>query len=431
MQRLDVTLRLILPTAPEPLELQFRSLDDFHPDHLINQVAWLSELRSTRNDLRNPSTFAQAAARMNRPAPHPVEAIPMTSAPLAEQDPGALLDLIISQAPPARPNSPDDSWTGFLQRFTAPYLVEQSDPREPELVESVEGALSDLLRQILHHPEFQALEANWRALWWLVRSAETGESLVADLINVPRSVVEADLVSTSDLTSSRMFTQLVRPILDDLSGPPWTFLAASFTIQPTLPDIVLTWRLGQLAQLASTRVILAASPRFAGCADLAKWSNPADWAADLPADVLEAWTDLRASADADHLALVLPEWLVRWPYGPDRDPIDTFPFREVPDPLSDASLLWANPVFAVARILSDALTQNASSWPDLEDAILLTHHLDGETLSRPPTRAPIGQTALERLLQCGLSPLISPSGTDRIRLPALISLADLPSPLFG
>ncbi len=295
MERRGVTLRLILPAVPEPLELRFGSLDDFHPDRLMDQVTWLSDLRSMRKDLRNPSTFAQAAARLNRPAARPVEveATPVTAAPLAEQDPQALLDLIIGQSSATATEPAGDSWSEFLQRLTAPYLVEQADPQAAELVESVEAAMSDLLRQILHHPEFQALEANWRALWWLVRGVESGSSLVIDLIDVPRSVLEADLISTRDLTESRAFQKLAQPILDELEGPRWTLLAGAITIQPTLPDIVLLWRLGQLARLVPTRMVLAASPRIAGCQDLAVSSDPDDLSSELSAEIREAWTDLR------------------------------------------------------------------------------------------------------------------------------------------
>ncbi len=435
MERRGISLRLILPAVQEPLELRFRSLDDFHPDRLMDQVPWLSELKRTRQDLRDPATFALAAERLNgnasRAAEVPVPAMPMSSAPLAEQDPQALLDQILSQPPSSRSETGDDPWGGFLQSLTAPYLVAQADPREPELVESVEAALSDLLRQILHHPEFQALEANWRALWWLVRGVETGASLVVDLIDVPRSVLEADVISTQDLTASRAFSQLVKPIRDQLDGPCWTLLAGAFTIQPTLPDLVLLWRLGQLARSVSARFVLEGSPRLAGCRGLASTSDPDDWSFDLPADVLEAWTDLRASEDADFLALALPSWVARWPYGPDRDPIETFAFEESPDPLSDTALLWASPIFAVARILGESLTSDHGTWPDLEDAILVTHEVDGETVTRSPTRVPLGPGALERLLQGGLSPLVHETGTDRIRLPALVSLTEVPTPLFG
>ncbi|HEU5118963.1 MAG TPA: type VI secretion system contractile sheath large subunit, partial [Isosphaeraceae bacterium] len=190
-------------------------------------------------------------------------------------------------------------------------------------------------------------------------------------------------------------------------------------------------RLGQLARSVSARFVLEGSPRLAGCRDLASTPDPDDWSYDLPADVLEAWTDLRASEDADFLALALPAWVARWPYGPNRDPIETFGFEESPDPLSDTALLWANPIFAVARILGESLTSDHGTWPDLEDAILITHERDGETETRSPTRVPLGQRAFDRLLQSGLSPLVHETGTDRIRLPALVSLTEVRSPLFG
>ena len=75
---------------------------------------------------------------------------------------------------PARGAGP---WAAFLDRITAPYRVEVADPRQAELVAGVDAATGQLMRDILHHPDFRALEAAWRSLHFLVRRLETDEQL--------------------------------------------------------------------------------------------------------------------------------------------------------------------------------------------------------------------------------------------------------------
>ena len=79
--------------------------------------------------------------------------------------PGNLLEQVLaasrSEAPsPAREEGP---WGEFLERIIAPHRAAPEDPRQAEQKAGIDAAMGRLMRQILHHPDFQALEACWRA----------------------------------------------------------------------------------------------------------------------------------------------------------------------------------------------------------------------------------------------------------------------------
>ncbi len=329
MARLGVELTLTLPAAgPTPVALNFRELDDFHPDRILAKAEVFAALRATRDRLQDPATFADEAARIAKP----VELSPPTPpTPGADLAPEALLDLILQQSThstqSARTASPEGRAFGsFLDQITAPHAL-RDDPRQAELIAGVEATMADVLREVLHHPEFQALESLWRGAHLLVRRLETGPDLTIELIDLTRAELEGDLLTAAPLETTAAFKRLVEPRVGTEGGRPWTFLVGDFTFGPSRRDVALLWRLGQVARLAGAPFVAAASPRFAGCDDIAATPDPDDWG-NLPAD--EGWSDLRKSAEAPYLGLACPRVLLRGPLRPRERPDRGLPFCRVP-----------------------------------------------------------------------------------------------------
>jgi hypothetical protein len=65
MEGLDVRLRV--EVGGSEMELVFRSIDDFTPDALYENVAAFAELKSFRKRLRDPNTFREAAREFRGP----------------------------------------------------------------------------------------------------------------------------------------------------------------------------------------------------------------------------------------------------------------------------------------------------------------------------------------------------------------------------
>src|SRR2546427_7778328 len=51
-------------------------------------------------------------------------------------------------------------------------------------IKEIDKKLSAQLNEIMHHPDFQKLEASWRGLHYLVMQSETGDSLKIKVLNV-------------------------------------------------------------------------------------------------------------------------------------------------------------------------------------------------------------------------------------------------------
>jgi type VI secretion system protein ImpC len=129
-----------------------------------------SELSGLRQRLKTPSTFAKAAkevqvwsgVKVSRPPRHRARssAIPAN---------GKLSDFARLVGAPTAPAKVTVSIADLLKQVVGPYVVPAKDPRQDQLVATVDSALAATMRSVLHHPDFQSFEALWRSVDLLVR----------------------------------------------------------------------------------------------------------------------------------------------------------------------------------------------------------------------------------------------------------------------
>jgi type VI secretion system protein ImpC len=195
LARFGVELTLTLPAAgPTPIVLTFRELDDFHPDRILARADVFTALRTTRERLLDPATFADTAAQLGRDSRPATAITPASSPPAAVRAPGALLDLMLEQSTPSAETAPAASvptgaWGAFLDQITAPH-TRREEPLQTDLIAGAEAAMAQVLREILHHPEFQAIESLWRAVHLLTRRLDTGSDLTLELIDLTSAELE-------------------------------------------------------------------------------------------------------------------------------------------------------------------------------------------------------------------------------------------------
>jgi type VI secretion system protein ImpC len=321
----------------------------------------------------------------------------------------------------------------YVRRLVEPHLVPGADPRQPELLAKVDTATGDAMRQILHHPAYQELEAAWRAVYLLVRRVETGENLKLYLLDVSKAEMAADLASSEDLRQTGTYKLLVESTVQTPGAHPWSLLAGNYTFEPTRDDALLLARLATIARAAGAPFLGGASTRVLGFAsfgdmpDVRKWSGPAD---------AEAWQALRALPQAAWLGLAMPRFLLRLPYGKQTDPVERFAFQELHSPPAHENYLWGNSALLCALLLAQSFSE--ASWemrPGMHQEVdglpLHVFKRDGESVAKPCAEALLTEPAVERMLDLGVMPLVSPVSRDAARVVRFQSLASPPAPLAG
>ena len=156
----------------------------------------------------------------------------------------------------------------------------------------------------------------------------------------------------------------------------------------------------------------------------------------LPAEVGEAWDALRALPETACLGLALPRFLLRQPYGRDSDPIEAFPFEELPPDLAHESYLWGNPALLCAQALAEAFradgwAMQAGGHAEIADLPVHRFHQDGETRVKPCAEAWLSDRASDAIAERGLIAVQSVKGRDAVRVPNVQSVRDPPTALVG
>jgi type VI secretion system protein ImpC len=420
--QLEVTLDL--PPCEEGIgenKLRFRELEDFHPDLLLNRLDHLAKVSALRSKLLLPASMDAAARELGEilkvgalPPPRPSAA----STESMEQMLARLLGKSASEQ--YETTSPAGLADRLIRQIAGP-SASDVHPQQSQLAALADAALATGLRGVLHHPAFQALEAAWRGLDLLVRSVT--EEVKLYLINIRKSEL-SKMLSTDDWAKSAIYKQLekIRPAV----------VLGVYTFEPR--DDSLLMGIGRLANACHTAFVAGASPHLVGCSSFAVQPDPDDWTKEC-SDELAGFRALRRMPEAVHIGLAMPRFLLRQPYGKGSDPIEAFPFEEMPAKPEHESYLWGNPAFLCGRLLAEAFAALSSDGEvgggGGEVSGLPMHKFirDGESQVKPCAEAWLSERAAEAILSHGMMPILSVQGRDAVRLLALRALSNPPLPL--
>lgn len=432
---------LHLPTdSGAPLVFRFSQLDDFHPDCLYENEAF-HKLKGLRERLQDPSTFKEVAEQLGvlrpMPAATPVQENVRVTAPNPERlASGSLLDEMIEQtesriavAPPRQPDEVHE----FARQLAAKYAVSAPDARQPEAISSVDRAIGDAMRAILHHPDFQALEAIWRATLMLVRRLETGPQLKIYLIDISKQELAADLKALDDLRNSGIFRLLVEKTVETPGADPFTIMVGAFRFGSVAEDMELLPKLATVAHRAGAALLAEADPILLGCASLEETPSPRDW---KRSELQSLWNQVRSLAESSSIGLALPRLLLRLPYGKETSPLESFDFEEFCGLPIHNEYLWGNPAFFVALMIGQSFEEDGwrmqpGSQSQIENLPLHAFRVEGELQSKPCAEVLLTEEAVECVIDRGLIPLVSYKGRDSVRVGRLQSIAEPLRPVRG
>lgn len=437
LQKLGAEAHLQLGTSERRLVVRFESLDDFHPDQILARVPLFSRLRETRKKLNNPSTFAEAAAEVRGWAGERTEATPPPQAgnkpshPDAEENAlsaGFLLDDLKERETAKLGSEASSDWNRMLRDLVKPHQVAGEDPAQAQLVGFVDAAIGEIMGAILHHPEFQALEAAWRGVYFLVSQLDTSSDLRIYLLDLTKEELASDLKSGDDLARTALYRSIVEETVQTPGADPWALLAGNYVFELEGGEVESLGRLARIASAAGAPWVSAAGSTLLGCRSLAATPDPDDWSLPSGTAASETWEALRKLPEASSLGLILPRFLLRLPYGKRSDPMDSFAFEELLGTPEHEHYLWGNPCFVAALLLGRTFSE--SGWESSEgiqqdvDGLPLHVYEDaGESVVKPCAEILLTQRAADRIASQGIMPLASMKGEDRVRLLHLQSIA--------
>ncbi len=403
--RLQVKLSLPIGDGGAGVEVEFADLEAFHPDTLYRNLDVFRALGDLRKRLNNTATFAKAAAEVQamstngpiRRASRSGRGRARSASPAAN---GRLSDFarLVGIESEVVVDGPVDA---LLRQIIGPFVQKTPDPKREALVATVDNALSDAMRAVLHQSEFQNLESLWRGLDMVLRRIETGPMLQVLLIDISAEEFAADLSSVSDLSETGLYSILVdRPSQDKNGG--LSLICGLYQFEATPPHAELLGRMAKIAAQAGAPFVT--SMALDAFADRRHDPHPL---------VGEAMQALRGMPEAPYLALLAPRFMLRHPYGKRSDPISAFSFEEFTANDGLRGMLWGHPALAAACIMA------APAGKTLSMGDLPFHYFtdsDGDQVALPCTERLVNTETALRLKTFGLCALLAHKGQPEIRL---------------
>lgn len=394
--------------------ISINEIEDFHPDELYKNLEIFAEIARFRNRLKDTATFASAAKEVQELLgdaslpKHEDMKSPQRGAVIPSKDSIDDFSKLIGE-PTVRRNTVSSTLDSILKSAVAPYIEPAADPRQDGMVAAVDSALSGMMRTILHHPDFQTMEALWRSVEFLTQRLETDTDLQIVLYDITAEEIAADLNSVEDLKESGLYRLLVeQPMLDANQGA-LTAITACYTFDQTTSHADLLKRIGQICAAADTTFIASIG------LDCLENNAPSS-----------EWKELCTQPEAAYLALTVPKFMLRIPYDKKNKPIEPFDFEELINDGDTSKLLWGHSSILAGLSLGLAYMENG-----LEDIKCCTNtkmgempfyyytDSDGDQVALPCTEHLLTETKIGQLIQQNLTPIISVRGQPEVRIGSL------------
>ncbi|WP_437277912.1 type VI secretion system contractile sheath large subunit [Sorangium sp. So ce375] len=351
---------------------------------------------------------------------------PVSSARTAPAAEMSLIDQILAQgmirggAEPQRQHARD-----LIDEFVSQVLDEKIQLGTDTVaaiearIAEIDARISSQLDAILHHEEFQRVEARWRGLNYLVTNTETSTRLKLRVLNVKKDELRKDFEGVADFDRSAMFKKVYEEEYGTFGGAPYGLLVGDYEFDGTKPDVYLITELSKVAAAAHAPFIAAASPELFDLPSFTQIAAPGDLAKVFESTQLMKWREFRETEDSRYVGLVLPHVLMRLPYGPKGEPVEGFNYEEqVGD--GDSNFLWGNAAYALAQRITNAFAlygwcaaiRGVEGGGLVESLPLHTFKTsEGDVVTKIPTEVAITDRRENELSELGFIGLCSKKGS--------------------
>lgn len=215
-----------------------------------------------------------------------------------------------------------------------------------DYITQIDAQLSEGMDEILHNPQFQALEARWLSIHRLVHKSETGEHLKIRILNVSSQEILVDAQYSVSFDQTILFKLIYEEEYGTMGGIPYSCIV--FDEYFGKDDIKFLTLLSQVGAAAHAPVLAGVKP---GMFDIKSFNDlhvPRDLSMIFESSEAIEWNEFRKHEDARYINLFLPKILARSPYGPKTLPTRSFMYTESVDGEKNDKFCWGNAVFAMA-----------------------------------------------------------------------------------
>lgn len=291
------------------------------------------------------------------------------------------------------------------------------------IIAEIDKKLTEQINEILHHPDFQQLESAWRGLHYLINNTETDETLKIRVMNISKKDMSKTLRKFKGTAwdQSPIFKKVYEEEFGQFGGEPYGCLVADYYFDHSPPDVELLGEMSKIAASAHAPLITGANPTLFQMDSWSELANPRDLTKIFQTPEYASWRSLRESEDSKYVALTMPRFLGRLPYGAKTDPVEAFAFEEATDGSDPTKYGWVNACYGMATNINRSFKEYGwcSRIRGVESGGAVTNlpsHTfptdDGGIDQKCPTEIAISDRREAELSKNGMMPLIHRKNSD-------------------
>ena len=275
----------------------------------------------------------------------------------------SVLELILQHGrvvrEPAHSANATELITAFIEQVPGEVGVKTVDAAVmiAERIAAIDRMITLQLNEIMHDKAFQQLEATWRGLEKLTKSADGQSNLHIKILNVKKKELIKDFERSPSFDSSRLFKAVYEEEFGTLGGSPFGILVTDFEFGRSPQDIRLLQELSHVAASAHAPLVACAASALFDMDDVTHLGKPLNLTRVFSGSELIGWRAFQSSEDARYVALTLPHVLMRLPYGPDTLPVEEFNFIEECDGTKHEHYLWGGASWSLAERIVESYGQ--------------------------------------------------------------------------
>lgn len=225
-------------------------------------------------------------------------------------------------------------------------------------IAEIDRRLSVQLDEILHHPDFQAMESSWRSLAFLVSRVDFRKNIKIDLLDIPRDELAEDFEDAPETIQSGLYRHVYIDEYDTPGGQPYGAIVSNYTFDSSSGDIALLQELSRVAAACHCPFLGSVSPKFFGKQSVQDLTRIEDLRTYMERSEFVKWNGFRGTEDSRYVGLALPRVLLRLPYGPESTPVKEFAYTERVSGSDHEKYLWGSAVFAFAANMARSFADN-------------------------------------------------------------------------
>ncbi len=215
--------------------------------------------------------------------------------------------------------------------------------------------LSLQLDAILHAQRLQRLEASWRGLAYLLGRADGMANIKVKVLDLRWVELCRDLGRAPDFDRSQVFQKVYETEFGMPGGEPFGVLLGDYAVRHrpgaghSTDDVAALTAMSHVAAAAFCPFLVTADPALFGMDSFDDLSAATNMVAPFRQAEYERWKSFQATEDARFVSVLMPQVLMRPPYGDDPARADGFRYRETANTAEHH--LWGSPVFAFGTVV--------------------------------------------------------------------------------